>query len=262
MENLGNEKKRIHLLDEIRGLAVFCMVLYHGYFILSELFGISAAGKLYDFFLPVEPFFAGIFITVCGISCSLSHSNLKRGFKILAAAVCFTFVTCVVLPHFGIDKLKIWFGILSFLSFSVILYGLLEKKIRKINPFAGMTACLILYPFFSGIDVSRQELSYGRLFVLRLPESMYAHNWLMPLGIHNAEFYSADYFPVFPNIFVFLFGAFLGCILISRGFPEQAYRKRFPFFSWLGRHAFPIYILHMPVTALLAYAVKTISNYF
>ena len=65
MKNLTNEKKRIHLLDEIRGFAVFCMVLYHGFFILGELFEVEAATKLFDFFTPVEPFFAGIFIFVC-----------------------------------------------------------------------------------------------------------------------------------------------------------------------------------------------------
>ena len=32
-------KKRIYLLDELRGLAVFCMVFYHAFYSMSEFFG-------------------------------------------------------------------------------------------------------------------------------------------------------------------------------------------------------------------------------
>ena len=34
-------KKRIYLLDELRGLAVFCMVFYHAFYSMSEFFNIA-----------------------------------------------------------------------------------------------------------------------------------------------------------------------------------------------------------------------------
>ena len=33
--------KRIHLMDELRGFAVFCMVFYHGFYTLAFLMGQS-----------------------------------------------------------------------------------------------------------------------------------------------------------------------------------------------------------------------------
>ena len=52
-------KKRIYLLDELRGLAVFCMVFYHAFYSMSEFFNIAIGTKLLDFFTPAEPFFCG-----------------------------------------------------------------------------------------------------------------------------------------------------------------------------------------------------------
>lgn len=49
-------KKRIYLLDELRGLAVFCMVFYHAFYSMSEFFNIAIGTKLLDFFTPAEPF--------------------------------------------------------------------------------------------------------------------------------------------------------------------------------------------------------------
>ena len=57
-------KKRIYLLDELRGLAVFCMVFYHAFYSMSEFFNIAVGTKLLDFFTPAEPFFAALFIVI------------------------------------------------------------------------------------------------------------------------------------------------------------------------------------------------------
>lgn len=45
-------KKRIYLLDELRGLAVFCMVFYHAFYSMSEFFSFEIGTKLLDFFTP------------------------------------------------------------------------------------------------------------------------------------------------------------------------------------------------------------------
>lgn len=258
MENSGSVKKRIHLLDEIRGLAVFCMVIYHAFFILGELFEVEIANRLFDFFVPVEPFFACLFIGVCGLSCSLSRSNLKRGIKIAAAAAAFTLVTVFILPAFGVTGLEIYFGILHFLGFCVILYSLTSKKVNRINPYVGILACAVLYPFFSGIE--QGVLSYGSLFVLKLPQVLYTVNWFVPLGIYSPSFASADYFPVFPDIFVFFAGVFIGRLLSEKGFPEYSYKQRIKFFGFLGRKAFIIYIIHMPLIAGIAYVISAVIN--
>ena len=254
----NTEKKRIHLLDEIRGLAVFCMVFYHAYYVFGDMFGMVRAQKLYSFFMPAEPLFAALFIAVCGISCSLSHNNLKRSLKILAAAAVFTLVTCVILPAFDIRGAEIYFGILHFLGFSVLIYALGKKAFDRINPYFGLTACAVLYPFFSGI--SKGILGYGELLNINLPGVLYKSNWLLPLGIYSDSFSSADYFPLLPFIFIFLAGIFIGRIIMIKGFPEYTYRKRSVFLGWLGTHAFIIYVAHFPVIAGIAYLIELIRK--
>ena len=254
----NTEKKRIHLLDEIRGLAVFCMVFYHAYYVLGDMFGMAWAQKLYSFFMPVEPLFAALFIAVCGISCSLSHNNLKRSLKILAVAAVFTIATCVILPAFDIRGAEIYFGILHFLGFSVLIYSLGKKVFDRINPYFGLTACAVLYPFFSGI--SKGTLGYGELLNINLPGVLYKSNWLLPLGIYSDSFSSADYFPLLPFIFIFFAGIFIGRIIMIKGFPEYTYRKRSAFLGWLGTHAFIIYVAHFPVIAGIAYLIELIRK--
>lgn len=260
MHNKPQVKNRINFLDEARGLDVFCMIFYHAFFMLGSFFEWEWADALFDFFMPVEPFFAGIFIFICGISCTLSRNNFKRGAILLAIALGLTFVTAVVMPALGFEKVQIYFGILHFLSVSIIIYALLKKPLGRVSPFAGVLLCAVLYAFTSGI--SRGELSYGELISFSLPESLYKTDILMPLGIYSPGFFSADYFPIFPDIFIFLAGAFTGAYCVKNGFPKWSIPQRVPFFGFLGRNALVIYIAHMPIIFALAYGAELIINLF
>ena len=260
MEVSVKNRIRLNFLDEIRGLAVFCMIFYHAFYVFGYFGGQEWASYLFDFFLPVQPWFAGIFIFVCGISCSLSKSNLKRGLVLLGVAAGFSLVTVGLLPAIGFEGTEVYFGILHLLAVSVLLYALTEKKSEKISPYAGIILCAVLYAFTSGISEGR--LGYGSFINIILPESLYENNYLMPLGIYAPWFYSADYFPVFPNIFIFISGALTGRICVEKGFPEWLYPKRIPFLGLLGRYSLVIYIVHMPVIFAVSYAIDFIINLF
>ena len=92
-----SRKGRIHLMDEIRGLCVLLMIFYHAFYTMSMLFHWDLGTKLLVFFSPAEPFFAGLFILISGISSQLSHSNLIRGLKLLGVALALLCL-CFVLP--------------------------------------------------------------------------------------------------------------------------------------------------------------------
>ena len=258
MESISNAKNRIHLLDEIRGLAVFCMVFYHAFYYIGELFGVSQAAELFNFFKPVQPIFAGIFIFICGISCTLSRSNLKRGLILLGIALGMTFVTAFIMPKMGFVECEIYFGILHFLSLSILIYTALSKKIGNYSVFAGILASAVLYAFTS--KIGEGVLAYGNLISFPLPEKLYETNLLVPLGIYNSDFFSADYFPLFPDIFIFFAGVFTGKHLRFKGYPEWCYENKMPFFSFLGRNALVIYIAHMPLVFGVAYGIDLIIN--
>lgn len=258
MEHKACAKKRIHFMDEVRGFAVLCMIFYHTFYLLGTFFNWQWANDFFEFFMPIQPIFAGIFIFICGISCSLSKNNLKRGAILLAVALGFTLVTAVVMPAMGFVECEIYFGILHFLAVSILIYALISKAVFRLQPFIGILTCAVLYAFTSGIGEG--VLRYGELISVTLPESLYNGNALMVLGIHSRDFFSADYFPLFPDIFIFFAGVFSGIYLSMKGFPGWTGEKRIPFLAFLGRNALLIYVVHMPVIYALGYLINFIVN--
>lgn len=252
--------KRIHLMDELRGFAVFCMVFYHGFYTLAFLMGQSWGEWLYRFFMPAEPWFAGLFIFIAGISSNLTHSNLVRGVKLLGVALLVTLATAIAVP----DELIV-FGILHFLSVCMIAFGLLQLLRRRLGrteepPFRlwPVVVCAVLF-------IVTRYLASGYLqipFLLRvfLPSGWY-QAWLAPLGLPGPGFSSADYFPLLPWCFVFAAGTVVGRLAKAGKFPAWTYPSRVPFFSFLGRHALLIYVLHQPVIYGAALLVQAIVSH-
>lgn len=252
--------KRIHLMDELRGFAVFCMVFYHGFYTLAFLMGQSWGERLYRFFMPAEPWFAGLFIFIAGISSNLTHSNLVRGVKLLGVALLVTLATAIAVP----EELIV-FGILHFLSVCMIAFGLLQLLRRRLGrteepPFRlwPVVVCAVLF-------IVTRYLASGYLqipFVLRvfLPSGWY-QAWLAPLGLPGPGFSSADYFPLLPWCFVFAAGTVVGRLAKAGKFPAWTYPSRVPFFSFLGRHALLIYVLHQPVIYGAALLVQAIVSH-
>ena len=254
------DEKRICFIDEVRGLAVFCMVFYHAFYILDSVFGYSWAAELFDFFTPVQPFFAGLFIFLCGVSCSLSRSNFKRGLRILIAAAVVTLFTAVIMPALNFVDCEIWFGILHFLSVCVLVSALFKRVTAKIPSGVGLALCAVLYFFTSNISSGR--LGFGDVLSISLPAEWYQTDWLAPTGIYSPSFFSADYFPIFPLIFVFFAGVYSGKYCKKVGFPEWMNPKRIGFFGFLGRNAFVIYIAHMPLIYILTVIIQFVIGLF
>ena len=217
-------KKRIYLLDELRGLAVFCMVFYHAFYSMSEFFGFEIGTKLLDFFTPAEPFFAALFIVISGISSRLSHDNTRRGVRLLCIALALTVVTAVIMPMMNFEGAEIYFGILHLLSLSMLIFSALRAGLKT----------------------------------FALPAALYKTNYFMPLGFFNSSFHSADYFPLLPHLFMFLAGTFIGIYAANGRFPAFTYRRRSRALCFLGRHALVIYIAHQPIIYGILWVVEKI----
>ena len=87
----------------------------------------------------------------------------------------------------------------------------------------------------------------GKLLEIELPSFLYANELTAYLGFPKSGFFSADYVPVIPWLFLFFFGYFLYKI-----FERYGWLKALSFVSvkpleFVGRHALPIYVLHQPV---------------
>lgn len=234
-------KPRIHLLDELRGFAVFCMIFYHAFYSVGVLFGWDWGITLIRFFMPAEPFFAGLFILISGISSNLSHSNIERGAKLFFIAYIVTVVT-----YFAVGETQvIRFGILHFLSVCMMLYGILNKLLRPIPLWIGFALNCVLFIFTFNVRLG--SIGVPLVWSYALPAEWYRTDFLYPLGFVKQGFISSDFFPLLPWMFLFMAGCFFGRLAVQKKFPKAAYKKHVPFFSFLGRNALIIYIAHQPV---------------
>ena len=223
-EQTNRIKERVQSVDALRGLCVILMVGHHFLYDLVVFLGAPMWLFANPLFTVLQPVFAGCFIMLAGVSSRFSRSNIKRGLRVLAAAVAIS-----VVMHFM--DMPILFGILHFLGFAMVFYGLTSKIWEKIPQ--------KLAPF---------------LFALLVPSAVVFLNvvnvdshYLWMFGFTYPGFASVDYYPILPWIFVFLFGAWLGEPIRERRLPKFVYDLNPPFLPVVGRHAFIIYLLHQPI---------------
>lgn len=239
---LDNKKTRIYLLDELRGLAVIAMVLYHLLFSMTFLFHIEYAYPIMFAVYPYQPLIPTTFITICGICCSFSRNNLKRGLLITAISVVITLATIIFTP-----SQAILFGVLHFLGIAILIYALAIKTgiFNKIPDKVGLFASLVLYIIC--YNIPKGYLGFTSIFSINLPNELYSLYPMSFLGFPTADFTSGDYFPIIPHIFLFFFGVFLGKIINKNQLPSFMYKKYCPPLGYIGKHALIIYVVHQPL---------------
>lgn len=219
------KRARIQSIDALRGLCILLMVAYHFFYDLVYFLGAPSWIFGNPVFDVLQPFVAGIFITLAGVSSRFSRSNVKRGIKCLIVALAVTAVTLLM-------GSPVYFGILHFMGVAMILYGLTEKIWDKIP----RRTALVLY---LALTVATGVLR-GVLNPIR-------QDGLWIFGFYTQSFSSSDYFPILPWIFVFLFGTWLGVLIREEKLPKKFYTINPPFFPAVGRHTLLIYVLHQPV---------------
>ena len=246
-------RKRIALLDEIRGFCILCMVFYHGFYLFGNYGGFPFAETLYRFFEPVQLLFASAFIFISGICTQFSRSVLRRGFLLLGIALLLTGITVFLLPRVGFDSFQDKFGILHLLACCMLFYAAVGKVLRRVPPIWGTAACALLYALTCRVPYG----SIGFPFCsVPIPLSLLQTPFLFPLGLHDTAFQSADYFPLLPHMFVLFAGCFCGTAFCARAFPENAYRVHIRPFAFCGQHSLWIYLLHVPFLLGLVYLIR------
>lgn len=245
--------KRIELLDELRGFAIIAMIVHHAFYDIGFVLGLDWGYKVFDKLCFFQPVFWAIFIVISGICSRLSRNTIKRGAIVLGAGIGVTIVTAVIMPKLNITGAEIYFGILSCLGASMIITGLIKPLIEKIPPYLGMIICAVL--FAATYSISSGSLMFG---LIKLPETLYKTNYLSPLGFYNSSFESADYFALFPWLFMFIFGAFAGQYAKDGAFPEWSYKKHIKLFAFVGRNSLWFYLGHQVVLYAIMYAVMGI----
>ncbi|MCI6354375.1 heparan-alpha-glucosaminide N-acetyltransferase domain-containing protein, partial [Eubacterium coprostanoligenes] len=140
------KKKRIELLDELRGFAILAMIVHHFFLDVGDILQLDWGYKIFNELCTVQPIFWAIFIIISGICSRLSRNAVKRGLIVFGAGLVITFVTVVIMPRLmGIDGAKIYFGILHCLGACMIITGLAMPLIEKIDARIGVLICAVLF---------------------------------------------------------------------------------------------------------------------
>jgi len=227
------KRTRIGWIDELRGLAILAMILHHiafncTYFLdsspdwLDRILESRALGIL-------QMLFVAVFLGLSGLCCHLTRRPWRRVGRVGLAAAAITLVTRIAFP-----AETIWFGILHCLAVCMALYALSGRQLKKVPPFWGIAASLLLFAV-------TYRLPDGYILGLALPEAMYTGGLLTVLGLPLPSFQSFDYVPLLPYAFLFLAGVFLG----NMHLPEGRVHSRF--LAFCGRHSLAVYLVHQPV---------------
>lgn len=230
---------RVFLLDEIRGFAIICMVIYHAMYILKSQFGLDVPIFFESWFNIIRDIFAGMFIFISGIMCRYSHDNVRRGAICFLIGMVITFVT----PFFMENPIR--FGILHMLGIAMILYGVFSNILEKIPPLIGIVifAALAAYTW----NTSNGYTGFEGFLKWNIPEAATNADVLFPLGIISDTFGSGDYFPLMPWFFVFLAGSYMGYWFKNGSMPRMFYRSHCRWLASVGRVTIWIYIIHAPI---------------
>lgn len=229
---------RYRLLDELRGLDLISMMLYHGMWDVVFLFGVAQKWYTGRPGFVWQRSICWVFILLSGFCLPLGHHPFRRGAVVFGAGALVTAVTLLFLPE---DV--VWFGVLTLLGSSMLLTAALDPLLRRVPPAVGVALSALLfwgtYPTMNGF----WNLPGGRL---ALPQALYASYPTAYLGFMPKSFFSTDYFPLLPWLFLFWAGYFLHH-LVGRGRLAPLRRSVCPPLGWMGRHSLVLYLLHQPV---------------
>jgi len=227
---MKEKKKRIEIIDALRGFAIILMVIHHALYNLATF--LDAPWWVYSnpVFNALQGFFIGLFLVISGVSSRFSRGNVERGAIVFVIAMLITYVTVRM-------EMPIYFGILHLLGFLMIFYGITRKLWdnipRKIAPF------IYIVLIVAGTLV--------RVYLSPSSENPVISDLLSVLGWYQPGFTNFDKQVILPWIFVFLFGTWAGEYIREGRFPTRFYEIKIPFFPFVGRHALLIYVLHQPV---------------
>lgn len=221
---METKSTRIWEIDFLRGIAIILMTAFHIIFDLSDIYGLPIDYSRGAIFY-IGKTSAILFMLIAGISCSFSKNNVKRGIKIFVIAMIITLIT-----HLYDASLGIKFGILHFFGISMILSPLFIKLNKYWLIFLG-TLALAAGSLMSGVIVQSQ--------------------FLFPIGLISSSFSSADYYPLFPWLGVFLYGIALSKILYREKKSVFRFSLKDRIISFAGKHSLFIYVVHQPIILLV-----------
>lgn len=249
----------------MRGVCVLLMVFDHAMYDVALQFGniwYSATDSEFlrelilrareywnsDLRHTVQDIVVWLFALLCGISCSFSKNNFKRGVEVALFAGIITVVTTAI-------GSPITFGILHMFAFSILLWVIVDiccggekHKTALVCLVLGLAIIFIDYGFTQVYERDRYAFADDDSF-------FWLAHWMKGAVPNSADVVvSTDYYPVFPTTGYMLIGAAIAPVLYPKRrslLPWLGECNWYAPFSFWGRHALWVYVLHQVVLAVI-----------
>lgn len=267
-KNVANNPKKVRygFLDFLRGINLISMIIFHLCWDLQYMFDVNVPGYTGTLGRIWQRCICITFIALSGFTFSIKYrksdnnfsvfiksfrsfvtglfARFKRGIIVSLCGIIITFVTNVFMPENTVR-----FGILTFIGFAMIFCEMFQSFLQRRNAPFSIFFCLLFYVMTS--KVSSHLLQLPLIFKTVLPTLWYANDFTAFLGFPPKEFMSTDYFPVFPWIFMYLIGYFMGKLFKENDLLMKLCKPEASIFNFIGKHSLFIYMLHQPVVYLI-----------
>lgn len=242
---MNGKCKRRAALDTLRGATLLSMIAYHACWDLVYLFGKNWAWYRSTAAYCWQQSICWTFILLSGYCWSLGRHRLRRGAEVFGAGVLVMVVTEVFLP-----SSRIFFGVLSLLGSAMLLSIVAERWLCKCSAWGELLLSALLFVLLRGIEGG--TICFGQI---ALPRLCYQNHLTACFGFPPSGFFSTDYFPLLPWVFLFWCGHAL-----YRLYPHAAQRDvTLPLVTAMGRHSLPIYLLHQPVIYAVLWLLREVA---
>lgn len=236
-------KKRFDLLDTIRGITLISMIIYHAMWDFVYILGFDWEWYRSIYAEIWQQLICWTFILLSGFCWQLGKKHLKRGLIVFGAGALTSLVTILFVPE---DR--VLFGVLTMLGSAMLIMIPLDKLLSKINSICGIVISFMLFAVFKNIQ--NGYIGFFSIKLFEMPDFLYSNYVSAYFGFPQKVFFSTDYFPLLPWIFLFITGYFIGRLFKEK----QLFQKQLTYgikpLSFIGRHSLIIYLVHQPVIYL------------
>ena len=251
-------RKRFFLLDELRGLTLISMILYHFMWDLAYIVGVHMPWYSGDGGYIWQQSICWTFILLSGFCWSFGRRPLKRGVIIFFWGMVITAVTFLLGEGY-----MIFFGILTLLGSSMVLLiptdFVLNRLLSGISHKA-IKILLLMFLMFTCLAMFLQIKHHSNILSADFERNLFTAY----LGFPSKEFHSEDYFPLLPWGLLYATGYLLHKLCAVFTIPgsvcariaEFARISHIPPLSFLGRNCLIIYLLHQPVLYVISMIIR------
>lgn len=240
-------RERYHLLDALRGFAIYHVIIFHFLYDVYVVYGLNPDWPYQTWVQLWQRNGCGLFVLVSGMVFALGRNTFKRGLQLQVLGLIITLVTVFAAPNEAI-----YYGILTFFGSAMWLTLVLKGLLQRVPALIGMFSCVVAYVLTKDITSGVARIFGKELFAF--PEWLYKDCFAI-LGFHSNTFYSSDYVPLLPHIFLFWFGMYLFAWLREHSLLNKLTCGNWKIFTVPGTHSLEIYILHQPILMALCYFI-------